>query len=139
MNRMHLAAGLAASLTLGLPIGAAVAQAGAPTQALIQHLLSETYNPGGHNTALRIDFHAIAVSPGHKASAHEGMQYQVSLGQMIYPVHASWTNTTGSGAAAYVRDYDTHYFAFQSAQKHGAWDLTSDSQKGDKNGVLRGG
>jgi hypothetical protein len=139
MSRMPVVVGLAATLALALPISAAVAQGGAPTQAIIQHLLSETYNPGGHNTALRIDFHTIVISPGHKASAHEGMQYQVSLGQMIYPVRASWTNTVGNGPAAYVRDYDTHYFAFQSAQKHGAWDLTSDSQKGDKNGVLRGG
>lgn len=138
MNRLNVVAGLVVSLAL-VPVSAAVALAGAPDQGIIKQLLSESYNPGGHNTALRIDFHAITISPGHKASAHEGMQYQVALGQTIYPVRAAWTTTVGSGPAAYVRDYDTHYFAFRSEQKHGAWDLTSNPQKGDKNGVLRGG
>jgi hypothetical protein len=139
MKRIHVVAGLVASLTVGLPISAAVAQGGAPTQAIVQHMLLETFDPGGPSKGFRMDFHAVVISPGHKASAHEGMYYQVSLGQMIYPVRAAWTSTAGTGPSAYVRDYDTHYFAFQSAQKKGAWDLTGDPQRGDKNGVLRGG
>jgi hypothetical protein len=137
MKRRQVIASVAAILAFA-PLSAAVAQAGAPDQATVRQLIMAVFHPGGANPQTKTDIHSVVIEPGHKASAHEGMQYQVSLGQMIYPVHAAWTNTTGNGPSAFVRDYDTHYFVFRSVQKNGAWDLTSDSKPGDKNGVLRG-
>jgi hypothetical protein len=136
MKRINAIAAVAAGLALA-PMTLAVAQGGAPDQATVKQLIIVMFNPGGVNHGT--DVHSVVIGPGHKASANEGMTYQVSLGQMIYPVHASWTNTAGTGPSAYVRDYDTHFFVFRSAQKKGAWDLTEDTKPGDKNGVLRGG
>lgn len=133
-----LAGALAAVLAI---TGCSASQAqnvGGPDQAIVAGLITGTYMPGEtRNPGVQIT--RIEIGAGHRASAGEGMQMQVALGQMIYPVHAVYTLISGSGSSAYVRDWDTHFYAFRSEQKNGAWDLTSDSRPGDKNGELRGG
>lgn len=134
--RRVVAVGLAVAALDGAP---ALGQADAPDQDTVSAIITEMYEPEGNSATSHVDIGLIEIGPGHRASAEDGMQFQVSLGQIIYPVHARYTLVNGSGASAYVRDWDTHFFAFRSAQMQGRWDLTSNSLPGDVNGELRGG
>lgn len=109
----------------------AFAQSGAPSQAIVQQLVAS--NRAG------ITWHWVKIGGAHRATAYEASMFQTDLGQAIYPVRVSYTITTGSGPAAYIRDYTSTYVAFQNRITQGRWDLSSNTQKDDINGVLRGG
>jgi hypothetical protein len=134
MIRTMVAMSVVAGATV--PLGA---QTDGPSQAIVAALLVQKYEPGGNKPDGHLDVTMVQLGAGHRASAHEGMWLQVSLGQMIYPVRVRYTLVSGTGPSAYVRDWDTHYYVFRSAQMGGRWDLTENTQPGDIVSVLRGG
>jgi hypothetical protein len=109
----------------------ASAQPGPPSQAIVQQLVAS--NRTG------ITWHWVKIGSAHQATAYEASMFQTDLGQAIYPVRVSYTITTGSGPAAYIRDYTSTYVAFQNRIMQGRWDLSSNTQKDDIKGVLRSG
>lgn len=98
---------------------------GAPTQEEVAKLLI------GNRDDLTINF--VQIGAPHAATAFEASRINADLGQPIFPVHASYTSHNG----IHVRDTDSHWYAFRSRVKQGAWDIGDWTLPGDKNNELR--
>ena len=121
MKLLSLSLALAASV-VAVPVSA---QGGAPSTQEVARLLV------GRQTSLTINF--VQIGAPHRATAYEASHIEADLGQPIFPVHASYTSHNGM----YVRDTDSHWYAFRSRIKQGAWDISSWTVAGDKINVLR--
>ena len=117
----------------GLALVSTAALAGAPSQQDALHAILHYNNWDDGKT--NVKFTSMSIGSPHAAGAQEAAQVQVDLGQVVYPVATTYTTTSGSGPAAYIRDYVAHYYVYQKS--NGGWDATTNSQRGDGN-HLRG-
>ncbi len=116
-----------------LALVSTAALAGAPSQQDAQHAILH-YKNWDHGFP-DVKFTSMTIGSPHAAGAQEAAQVQVDLGQVVYPVATTYTTTSGSGPATYIRDYIAHYYVYQKST--GGWDATTNSQRGDGN-HLRG-
>jgi hypothetical protein len=121
------------AFTVGLTLVSTAALAGAPSQQDAQHAILHYLNWDDGKT--NVKFTSMSIGAPHAANVQEAEQVQVDLGQVVYPVATTYTTISGSGPAAYIRDYTAHYYVYWKPT--GGWDATTNSQLGDGN-HLRG-